>query len=106
MKEYHVFDALDLETEALTRKRIMRKAEQALAAGRAGGKVNAMALHRLSMYGNPDYYYDYFSGLLVTHPGGRLTADMTPDYGMLPAERFTAIREGFAARGVRPSRSS
>jgi hypothetical protein len=101
MKEYHVFDALDLESEQLTRNRIFRKAEEALAAGREGGKVRAMALHRMSMYGNPELYYDYFAGLLLTRPTGRLTVDMTPDYGLLPAQRFRDIREGFAARGVR-----
>lgn len=100
MKEYHVFDAVDLETEDLTRNRIMRKAEEALVALREGGNVNAMALHRMSMYGNPDLYYDYFAGILSTRPG-RVTADLTPDYGMLPAERFVHVRQGFADRGVR-----
>ena len=101
MKEYHVFDALDLETEQLTRNRIMRKAAEAVAAVREGGKVNAMALHRMSMYGNPQYYYDYFAGILATRPEGRVTADMTPDYGMLPASRFQEIRAAFNERGVR-----
>jgi hypothetical protein len=101
MKEYHVFDALDLESEQLTRNRIFKKAEEALAAGREGGKVRAMALHRMAMYGNPELYYDYFAGLLMTRPTGRLTADMTPDYGMLPVERFRDVRRGFAERGVR-----
>ncbi len=101
MKEYHVFDALDLESEHLTRNRIMKKAEQALAATRAGERPQAWALHRMSMYANPTLYYDYFSGLLMTRPEGRLTADMTPDYGMLPVERFRDIRQGFARRGVR-----
>ena len=100
MKEYHVFDAIDLPSEDLTRNRITRKAEAALAAVRQGGKVNAMALHRMSMYGNPDLYYDYFAGILATRDG-RVTADLTPDYGMLPAERFRAVREGFGERGVR-----
>jgi hypothetical protein len=101
MKEYHVFDALDLESEDLTRNRIMRRAEEALAAARSGEPIDARVLHRLSMYGNPNLYYDYFSGLLMTRPDGRLTADMTPDYGMLPAARFRDIKEGFASRGVR-----
>lgn len=101
MKEYHVFDALDLETEELTRTRIIRRAEEALAAARDGEPIEARVLHRLAMYGNPNLYYDYFSGLLMTRPDGRLTADMTPDYGMLPAQRFRDIRQGFAERGVR-----
>ena len=46
LKEYHVFDALDLESEQLTRNRIMKKAEQALAAVRAGEPPQAWALHR------------------------------------------------------------
>lgn len=101
MKEYHVFDALDLESEQLTRNRIMRKAEQALDAARRGEPVQGWMLHRMSMYGNPELYYDYFSGLLMARPEGRLTADMTPDYGMLPVDRFRDIRQGFAERGVR-----
>ena len=101
MKEYHVFDALDLESEQLTRNRIMSKAEKALAAARQGEPVQAWVLHRMSMYANPELYYDYFSGLLKTRPEGRVTADMTPDYGMLHVDRFRQIRAGFAARGVR-----
>jgi hypothetical protein len=101
LPEYHVFDALDLEGERSTRDRIFREAEEALAATREGGRVNGSALHRLAMYGNPELYYDYFAGLLMTRPAVRLTADLTPDYGLLPAERFRDIREGFARRGVR-----
>lgn len=101
MKEYHVFDALDLETEQLTRNRIMSKAEKALEAARRGEPTQAWVLHRMAMFGNPELYYDYLAGLLMTHPEGRLTADMTPDYGMLPVERFRDIRQGFAQRGVR-----
>ena len=100
MKEYHVFDALDLESEQLTRDRILRRAEEALIAGHQRGKVRAMPLHRLAMYGNPELYYDYFAGLLLTRPG-RVTADMTPDYGMLSAQRLRDVREAFARRGVR-----
>lgn len=101
LKEYHVFDALDLESEQLTRNRITRKAAEAVAAAQEGGEVSAVALHRLSMYANPQLYYDYFAGLLMTRPEGRLTADMTPDYAMLPVQRFRAIRRNFANRGVR-----
>ena len=101
MKEYHVFDALDLESERQTRNRIMGKAEQALEAARRGDPGQAWPLHRMAMYGNPELYYDYFAGLLMTRPDGRLTADMTPDYGMLPAARFLSVKQGFAERGVR-----
>jgi hypothetical protein len=101
MKEYHVFDALDLPSEERARNTIFRRATDALESARAGAPTDARFLHRLSMYGNPNLYYDYFSGLLATRPGGRVTADMTPEYGMLPVARFRDIRNGFAERGVR-----
>ena len=100
-KEYHVFDALDIPEQAYRRDDVTELAKDALARGREGGPVNAQVLHLASMYANPTFYYEYFSGLLMTRPEARLTADLTPAYGMLPAARMTEIKAGFADRGVR-----
>ena len=100
-KEYHVFDALDVPAMAYRREATLQQAEEALARGREGGPVNAQAMMLAAMQENPAYYYDYFAGLLMTRPAGRLTADVTPSYGMLPTTRLAEIRDQLAARGVR-----
>ena len=100
-KEYHVFDALDIPEQAYRRDEVIEQAAAAVARGREGGPVNAQVLHLASMYANPRFYYDYFAGLLLTRPQARVTADLTPAYGMLPAARLSEIRSEFAARGVR-----
>lgn len=100
-KEYHVFDALDIKNQAYRRTEVLDLAQQAIARGRQGGPVNAQVLHLASMYANPEFYYQYFAGLLMTRQEARVTADLTPAYGMLSADRFRAIKKGFAQRGVR-----
>ena len=83
-KEYHVWDALDLPSGRLARERIERQ----------GGD-------RARFLGDPNHYFDYFSGLVG--PGGaRLTADITPSYAGLSADRLRFVGAGFEARGVRP----
>ena len=84
-KEYHVWDSLDLPSGRLARERIESQ-----------GGQRAAFLHE------PDRYFDYFSGLLEP-PAIRLTADITPGYAALSAERLAMIRGGFASRGVRPA---
>jgi hypothetical protein len=83
-KEYHVWDSLDLPSGRLARERIEKQ----------GGP-------RAGFLRDPDRYFDYFTGLLDGE-GIRLTADITPGYAALPAERFSMIRAGFESRGVRP----
>ncbi len=100
-KEYHVFDALDLPSEAWTRGRIIARAEHALAELREGRPADAAVLHRMAMFGNPAYYYDYFAALLRKNPQRHVTADVTPAYALLPVERLREIRQEFAERGVR-----
>ena len=100
-KEYHVFDTLDLESERWSRNRIITLAERALTELREGRPADAAVLHRMSMYGNPAYYYDYFAALLSREPGRHVTADLTPAYALLSVERLREIRREFAERGVR-----
>jgi len=100
-KEYHVFDTLDLPSESWTRNRIITLAEGALADVREGRPADAAVLHRMSMYGNPAFYYDYFAALLRKDPHRHVTADLTPAYALLPVKRLEEIRREFDARGVR-----
>ena len=100
-KEYHVFDALDVKGQAYRRKRVLDQAEAALGRARAGKPLNAQVMHLSSMYADPEIYFDYFAGLLGSRPEARVTADVTPAYAMLPAERMMQIKQAFARRGVR-----
>lgn len=99
-KEYHVFDALDLPSEKQARDRMIARAQERLADPEPGDRQAATAAHRLSMLIDPQFYFDYFTGLLHRRPTTRLVADVTPSYGMLGAERFLSIRKGFARRDV------
>jgi hypothetical protein len=99
-KEYHVFDSVDLPAEKW-RERNVDMAQAELDKLRGGEPADPVHLHRASMIADPAFYYDYFTGLLRTRPRIRLTADVTPEYAMLPVERLTEIRDSFAARRVR-----
>lgn len=99
-KEYHVFDGLDLPSEAWMRRRVVARAAKAVDALERGAAANADALRQAAFYADPETYLDYFTGLLA-RDGVRLTCDITPSYALLPAARLAGIREGFARRGVR-----
>jgi hypothetical protein len=100
-KEYHVFDSLDVPSETWMRDRILRLADTELQKARRGEEADAEQLHRASMYADPTYYYEFFAGMLSRGPHRRLTGDVTPDYALLPEERFRTIKDEFAARRVR-----
>lgn len=109
MKEYHVFDVLDLDIAKPLRKRVLGEGRRALAAfaedgePKKGAKArirHANALRRLQFHLDPESYFDYFQHLLLRDPGIRLTADITPSYAGLSAGRLAFIREGFLRRGI------
>lgn len=100
-KEYHVFDSLDLESEWRSKERIISLAEEALRDAREGRSPDAAVLHRMSMYADPRFYFEYFTNLVTRRPAKHVTADLTPSYALLGADRMRQIREGFAKRGVR-----
>jgi hypothetical protein len=99
-KEYHVFDGLDLPSEAWMRNRVVARAAKAVDALGRGARANADALRQAAFYADTETYFDYFASLLA-RDGIALTCDITPSYALLPATRLTMIREGFARRGVR-----
>ena len=98
-KEYHVFDGLDLASEAWMRRRVVARAAKAVDALERGVPANVDALRQAAFYADPATYFDYFASLLA-RPGVALTCDITPSYALLPAARLTSIRDGFADRGV------
>ncbi len=103
LKEYHLFDVLDLESAAGLRETMLGKAERALARLARGADQarppDAPALLRTVFYADPAAYFDHLAGLLA--PAGiRATTDLTPAYAGLSAARFTAIRAELAARGI------
>ncbi len=100
-KEYHIFDALDLESQAYRRTRVLEAAQTTLERALRGGPLRAHMLHQASMYANLEIYFGYFAGLLSSRPDVRLTADVTPAYAMLSSSRMAQIKSEFAQRGVR-----
>ena len=100
-KEYHVFDTRDVPGQTYMRNRIFDLAEEALANARRGEPADPEVLHRMSMYADPRFYFDYFAGLLALNPATVLTADMTPENALLSADRLRGIRSGFERRGIR-----
>ena len=98
-KEYHVFDGLDLPSEAWMRRRVVARAGKAVEALERGVPANVDALRQAAFYADPTTYFDYFTSLLA-RPGVSLTCDITPSYALLPATRLASIRDGFAERGV------
>ena len=101
-KEYHVLDVAEVPEQTYMRARVLDLAGSSLARLRSGEQAtpdDAHALHRLAMIADPDVYLDYFTALLA-RPGALLTADMTPENALVPAERLRALRLGFADRDV------
>lgn len=100
-KEYHVWDGLDLASGGPVRGRVSQQARRAARALEAGEPAEGDALRRALFYADPEAYFDYFEALLRRSPETRLSADITPAYADLSAERLASIRDGFARRGVR-----
>lgn len=100
-KEYHLFDALDLPSEAWITRRMVTRATTALEAIRNGEQADPRALHTAAMYADPELYFDYFAGLAQRRGPVRATGDLTPDYAMLSAERMRDIAARFDRRGLR-----
>ena len=99
-KEYHVFDAAYVPSEENARRRLLTRGANKASHPRPGDRRAATAVHRLSMFLDHQFYFDYFTGLLHRSPDIRLAADVTPAYGMLPPERLDHIRTSFAQREI------
>ena len=99
-KEMHLWDGLDLPSEAWMRRRVLTRATRALARCERGESRpgDADAVRQAGFYLDPDGYVDYYAGL--TRGPAFLTVDMTPSYALLTAARLRDIRDRFAARGL------
>ena len=86
LKEYHVFDALELEHFSAFRPN-------------KPTPLQWRTWRRARMIRQPERYFDYFTSKLKP-PHIRLTGDITPSYAGLKAESFQRIKTAFAKRGV------
>jgi Sulfotransferase family len=100
LKEYHVFDALDLPSSKAFSQRVQANARKAQTSPTMDSTKRVNALRRLQFLADPESYFDYFHYLLLRNPQVRLTADITPAYAGLSADRLAYIRDGFSRRGV------
>ena len=87
LKEYHVFDALELENFASFRPK-------------RPTPLKWRTWRRARFIARPERYFDYFASRLKP-PQIRLTGDITPSYAGLSAESYRRIKQAFAQRGVR-----
>ena len=86
LKEYHVFDALELEHFSSFRPQ-------------NPSPLQWRTWRRARMIRRPERYFSYFaSRLKPSHI--RLTGDITPSYAGLSAKSFQQIRSAFIQRGV------
>ena len=86
LKEYHVFDALELEHFSSFRPQ-------------NPSPLQWRTWRRARMIRRPERYFSYFaSRLKPSHI--RLTGDITPSYAGLSAKSFQQIRSAFTQRGV------
>ena len=86
LKEYHVFDALELERFAGFRPK-------------RPTPLKWRTWRRARFIARPERYFDYFASRLKP-PQIRLTGDITPSYAGLSAESYQCIQKAFAQRGV------
>ncbi|AII47865.1 hypothetical protein KR52_01640 [Synechococcus sp. KORDI-52] len=87
LKEYHVFDALELERFASFRPK-------------RPTPLKWRTWRRARFIARPERYFDYFASR-VRPARIRLTGDITPSYAGLKAESYQHIQKAFAQRGVR-----
>lgn len=100
MKEYHVWDRLDLDEDRPGLKRMLKRSRSALDLLENGGSgADVRALRQAAFMLDPESYFDYFASLVG--PGrARLTGDLTPAYGGLGERRLAFVRDGVEARGL------
>lgn len=101
LKEYHVWDALELPGLGHHDMRPQRPLNRALQRLISTARRRDPAEWRLrgALQADPEHYFDYFAGLL-DNPGTRLTGDITPAYAGLSEPTLARIRAGFVSRGV------
>jgi hypothetical protein len=87
LKEYHVFDALELERFASFRPK-------------RPTPLKWRTWRRARFIAHPERYFDYFASRLKPTQI-RLTGDITPSYAGLSAESYQHIQQAFAQRGVK-----
>ena len=87
LKEYHVFDALELKRFASFRPK-------------RPSPLKWRTWRRARFIARPERYFDYFAARLKP-PRIRLTGDITPSYAGLSAESYQRIQQAFAQRGVK-----
>src|SRR5690606_37958151 len=100
-KEYHIFDALYIDEcrrfyeDLLVRLRATSEADP----DSAEHKRNKILL---SLYLNPDRYFDYFKSIAGGDRSIRVVGDITPSYAGLPQEAFVLIRKHLLERHLQP----
>ncbi len=97
MKEYHVFDELDLRNEQEQEQAMMRLKRKMERKNEEGAESNSGLRYNFRI--DTNNYFDYFTNILSSEQI-MLTGDITPSYSGLSADRYQLIKNGFALRGI------
>lgn len=98
LKEYHVWDALSLPECGLFRQLAFGwppATKTGISWPLLDNEQQAQSLR--SFYEDVANYFNYFESIFAD---SRLSGDLTPSYGMLPAAVYRRIREDFASLGI------
>ena len=98
-KEYHIFDALYVQSLREFRVRVEREATSILEGGTVDSDRAWSIFKKLEFFHRPESYIDYFDYLAMRNHEVRLVGDITPSYAALPESAFRWLREGLTARG-------
>lgn len=86
-KEFHVWDSLDIPLVKIVRPKFSLSTF-----------LNQKKRMRYKMVNHPNYYFDYFNNLMKKNKF--MTADISPSYCGLKAERLQFIKREFLERGI------
>lgn len=100
-KEYHILDALHAPELIGRKKATIRDAIKVLEDDTYNKGKNPRIIQRAAFLADPEFYYDYFTALLMRGGPSALTCDMTPSHSVLSVNALQRVKEKFSERGVR-----
>ena len=96
-KEYHVFDALDLQFCKYFARSKFKTLDKAIRDQTLSSSHKNLLKH-IDFYRDSQNYYDYFDYLQQKNRSG-VVGDITPTYGALPTARYKEIKKSFEGKG-------
>lgn len=102
VKEYHVFDAIHLDSCRDFQRFLWKDIREATRdkKGEPDFSAHDILWKKAVFYSDQRHYFDYFAGLFASDPSIRLTGDISPPYAGLSSDVFRDIRDNLIQRGM------